>query len=174
MITSTRWFDRRKWGWGLIVVGGLALVLQVPAYGQAREDRPGGPGPRPQCPLPGGPGPHGPHAEAPPAPPGPGAFGLISPQQTEQLMQFLEEHFPRRHGMLRRLRERDPEAFQRRIAEMAPRVLELLLRMKENPELGELLLEQQRLEEELRAQMKDYRDSDEENEARRGSRTWKH
>jgi len=155
-------------GFGLAMAAGLLLALQAPAYGQPREDRPGGPGPKPQCPMPGAPGPGGPGLEVPA--PGSGPFDFISPEQTEQLMEFLQEHFPRRHRLLCRLRERNPDHFQKRLAEMAPRVLELLLRMKENPELGELLLEQQRLEDELREQVGSYRALDEEDEAERQER----
>ena len=149
------------------MAAGLLLALQAPVYGQPREDRLGKGGPKPQCPKPGAPGPGGPGLEAPAPGPGPSPFEFISPEQTEQLMEFLQEHFPRRHRLLSRLRDRNPDHFQRRLAEMAPRVLELLLRMKENPELGELLLEQQRLEDELREQVGNYRALDEDDEAER-------
>jgi hypothetical protein len=143
-----RW---RSSGIGVAALVGLFLVVQGDAYAQGRRDRLREPPGKPPRAVDEGPRPGG---EMLPGPGGP--FGVISPEQTEQLMEFIREHFPERYKLLRRMRERNPELFQRRIAEAAPRVLELLLRMKENPELGELMIQQQRLEEELHERVDDY------------------
>jgi hypothetical protein len=163
------WTDRRHGIGGLFVIAGLLLAWPAMALGQEPEDAGKAPlnAPEPeqaqseQCSGPKMPGP----------PPGPERFSFVSPEQTEQLMDFLEEHFPKRYRLLSRLQERNPRAFERHISELAPRVLELLLRTKEDPELGELLIEQQRLEDDLRDLVREYRSMDEEAEdAREGLR----
>ncbi|UCG32049.1 MAG: OmpH family outer membrane protein [Phycisphaerales bacterium] len=162
---SILWTERRYGTGRLFVIAGLMLAWQAFAVGQEPEDA----STASQSP------PEGQQArlggfdrpDMRGAPPGRERFPFVSPEQTEQLMEFLEEHFPKRHRLLRRLQEHNPEAFEHRVSELAPRVLELLLRTREDPELGELLIEQQRLEEDLRELVREYRALDAEAEVAR-------
>lgn len=80
----------------------------------------------------------------------------ISPAQTERMMEFAEKHFPRRHRLLERLRERNPQEFRRRVSKMAPRVFEMLLQLEENPEMAQVLIGQQQSEDELHELLGQY------------------
>jgi hypothetical protein len=159
---SMLWTERRYGIGRLIGIAVLMLAWQACAVGQEPEDPAKALQARPEhrefqlgrC--------EGPDERG--TPPGRERFSFVSPEQAEQLMEFLQEHFPKRHRLLRRLQEHNPRAFERRVAELAPRVLELLLRTREDPELGELLIEQQRLEEDLRELVREYRVSDAEAE----------
>ena len=162
---SMLWTERRYGIGRLFMTAGLVLAWQAFALGQEPAD----PATASQAPQKrdqpqlgrcDGPDAHG-------VPPGRERFPFVSPEQTEQLMEFLEEHFPKRHRLLRRLQEHNPRAFERRVSELAPRVLELLLRTREDPELGELLIEQQRLEEDLRELVREYRALEDDAEAAR-------
>lgn len=146
---------RSWWVIGTAAVCLWAMTVQ-PAVGQGRGHRGEGPaaarGERGR----GGPG-FGPKAQfGRERPGGPGRDWDVSPAQTERMMEFAEKHFPRRHQLLERLRERNPQEFRRRVSKMAPRVFEMLLQLEENPEMGQVLIGQQQAEDDLHELLGQY------------------
>lgn len=136
-----------------------ALLLALPAWGQAPpgERR----GRRPPPPPPEGleatqPAPD----ERPPwskGPPGPGRRGPgwelgrhlfrllpedrrpLAPGEDEELLAFVRQEMPRLAEALERLRERDPERFQARLTEQAPRLRHLRRIHELSPRLSEII-----------------------------------
>lgn len=101
----------------------------------------------------------------PPSPgsdrPGGPMFGL-SPERVERAMKFLKEQYPRQYEHLCELRERDPRAFQRQLNRIMPRIPELMNLLERNPKLARLIIDEHRLEMDIRDAAVDYGRADDE------------
>jgi len=106
-----------------------------------------------------GPGPRdlpGPDAGPPPADhPGGPMFGP-SQERIDRVMKFLDEHYPRLHERLAELREKDPRAFHRQLSRLLPRMPDLMNILDRNPELGRLIIDEHRLEMDIRDAIREY------------------
>jgi hypothetical protein len=96
---------------------------------------------------------------------GPGSFGGehggpmfgASPEQTEKAMTFLKEQYPQRYEQLKALQEKDPRAFHRQMSHILPRMPELMHIIDRNPELGKLIVEEHRMEMDIRDALVQFR-----------------
>ncbi len=67
--------------------------------------------------------------------------GPLEPGEAPRLMRFARERLPRVFQLLRELEQADPPAFERKLAEFAPRLRHLKRIFRENEEIGRLLVE---------------------------------
>lgn len=67
-----------------------------------------------------------------------------SPEQVERMLRFLRAHKPEVAADLEALREKDPEAFERKLAEIGPRLQSLIGRFDEAPERLKTMMELRR------------------------------
>ncbi len=81
----------------------------------------------------------------------------LTEEQNDRVLDFMRQNFPERHQMLERLRERRPEMFAQRMRKMTPRIMDMLGRLEEHPELGAVLIEQHKLQEDLYDLMRSIR-----------------
>lgn len=81
---------------------------------------------------------------------GPGPFGEMAKERIEAAMKFLKEHYPPMYERLQKLREQDPRGFQRQIFRIIPRLPEFMDMLETNPELAKMMMEEHRLEMEIR------------------------
>lgn len=77
--------------------------------------------------------------------------------QRKHLQQFTEEHFPQMYSELQRLRERNPKRYEKRIADIAPRILRIMETMGTDPEEGSLMVREHRLGFNIRRLSHQYR-----------------
>ncbi len=82
--------------------------------------------------------------------PPPALWGRLSEQEREEVRAFVEEHFPRMYVELERLRRKNPQRFQKRMQRVVASVGELMEVMEISPERGELMLQERRLDMEIR------------------------
>ncbi len=61
--------------------------------------------------------------------------------EADRLLQFARHRMPRVYEALQRLRETNPQGFQRRLADLAPRLRQLRRLYEQDPALGDLLVE---------------------------------
>ena len=142
-------------GWHLnrlLFAGVLAGALGV-AEGPAQEHKPeatrparwhgrSGEGDRHQATAPA----DGPRHGGPGGLLGPGLFraspedrGPLQPGEEQELLQFAQEHAPRVYSALDLLKQRSPERYQARLAQVAPRLRQLRRIYATNPRLGEVI-----------------------------------
>ena len=87
----------------------------------------------------------------------------------ERVRQFVTEHFPERLAELEEFQSENPNAARRRMAHMFPRVRRIMEMMERNPEVGELMIREQRLQFETQRLLDEYfsvNDSDRLNDLR--------
>ena len=85
--------------------------------------------------------------------------GPLEPGEAERLADFAEQHFPRMHDLLERIRSEDPDKFRRQIQRFAPK-LRFLIRLKEeNPPLALILIERANNDHRLRQYLRRWRDA---------------
>lgn len=92
-----------------------------------------------------------------------------TPEQLDRVLEFMEEYFPDQFDRLEELKLRHADLFRQRVRRMAPRIFELIHTMEQDPELGELMAREYRLEAEIRELARRYRgskDADFKNQAR--------
>lgn len=87
--------------------------------------------------------------------PGGPMFGP-SQERIDRVMKFLDEHYPRLHERLTELREQDPRAFHRQLSRLLPRMPDLMSILDRNPELGKLIIDEHRLEMDIRDAIREY------------------
>lgn len=63
--------------------------------------------------------------------------GPLTPAEQRELMSFVRECYPDAHRWLKQIQQRDPEAFQQRLQEAAPRLRHLRRIFERDPELGQ-------------------------------------
>ena len=73
--------------------------------------------------------------------PAPQDQGPLRKGEADQLLRFARQRMPHVYDALRRLREQNPRRFDRRLAELAPRLRQLRRLFEEDPSLAELLVE---------------------------------
>jgi hypothetical protein len=83
----------------------------------------------------------------------------LTPAQVDEVMAFVEQHFPIAYDVLGRLEERNPRVFRRRIQHMAPRIFEMKRAVQEDPPIGRLLVADFRLESEIIELRRQYREA---------------
>ncbi len=80
----------------------------------------------------------------------PPLWSRLSEEERAEVQAFMVEHFPRMYEELERLQERSPERFQQRMMRLAPEMRGLMDQLAENPERGGLMIEERRLDMEIR------------------------
>ncbi len=73
----------------------------------------------------------------------------LPPERVREMMDFTQREFPRLHDRLAEARERSDRDFKRSLRFVAPRMLEMMHQQRENPELGDTVIAQHRVEWEL-------------------------
>lgn len=79
--------------------------------------------------------------------------------EREAVLAFTEKHFPEMHRRLTRIRHR-PALFEHRLRRIGHGMRELMETMKRNPELGESLIEERKLDMRIRRMVMQYRDAE--------------
>lgn len=105
----------------------------------ALEDRPDRPGARPHDRL----------AEADGRGPMP-LFARLTPREKQEMEAFLREHFPRLFEQVERTREASPPRYLRMMTRLTPEMQGLMDLMAIDPQRGALLIEERRLDAEIR------------------------
>ncbi len=100
--------------------------------------------------LDGPPGPHGPKTKN---------WQELGKTQRKEIIKFLRKHFPRMSEELKKLRERNPEAFKRRIRRVIPEVRRVMEMMKVDPERAKLHIQERKLDMQMRHKANLYRKS---------------
>jgi hypothetical protein len=158
--SNRRWRDTIAWGLAAVLAAGAVNA----ALAQPGDDPPPREEPRDLEPIDvegDGLG----HEPAPPlGPDGPGDRRFFEPDPAKdwpRIREFLEEHFPEWAGELRRLEVVNQRRFRQRLREIAPRVMRLIHELEQDEELGQLAIEEERLELEIRRALRDYVDASE-------------
>lgn len=79
--------------------------------------------------------------------------------QRDAVLAFVEEHFPEMHRRLAGIRHR-PALFEHRLRRIGHGMRELMETMKRNPELGESMIEERKLDMRIRRTVMRYRDAE--------------
>ena len=154
---------------GLCAQMALATMAECMQPGPPPEDRPesrepaegleASPPPRDEAPLPEnrlpafGPRPGRGHRSGPP----PGLWRRMSEPERQRVVEFIEEHFPRLYIELERHKERKPQAFARQMKRVVPEMLRLMEMMEVHPERGTLMIQERRVDMEIRRAAQQYR-----------------
>jgi hypothetical protein len=80
-----------------------------------------------------------------------------TPERIERAMKFLQEQYPTLYERLNELREQDPRAFHRQLGHIMPRMPELMNIIDTDPQLGKLIIDEHRLEMDIRDAIVTYR-----------------
>jgi len=80
---------------------------------------------------------------------------MLSQEELEEMTAFVREHFPEQYEKLRRLHGKDK--LRPIAAKLWPRIREIILAYRRNPELGNLMVEDLKLEEQFREKFQSYR-----------------
>lgn len=115
--------------------GGLLTQADVPRQRERVRDRSEA---RPSAPR------RGPGGGPPPL------WSRLSEEERAEVQAFMLEHFPRMYEEMERLQERSPERYQHRMMRLAPEMRGLMDQLAENPERGGLMIEERRLDMEIR------------------------
>lgn len=83
----------------------------------------------------------------------------LTTEETEELMEFMEEHFPERYERLNAVREANPHAFRRMIFRHSRPLLHILRVKRHDPELAEVMIAEHRVEEKLAEKRRAYREA---------------
>ncbi len=111
--------------------------------------------------------PPSPNLIGPPGP-GPGRFAdRLSDEDFDEMLRFLDQHFPERAQELRWLRDENNPRFRVRAGRMFPRLRQLMMELRDDPESGRLAVENERLEMKVRGLAQEYAGTPESDEPRR-------
>lgn len=91
-----------------------------------------------------------------PGPP-PGLWRRMSEPERQRVVEFVEEHFPRLYIELEGHKERKPQAFARQMKRVVPEMLRLMEMMETHPERGTLMIQERRIDMEIRRVAQQYR-----------------
>ncbi len=80
---------------------------------------------------------------------------------------FIKEHFPSLFVELQRLEDRNPNAYERRMARIGPRMMELAEMARMEPQRGALAIRERQLDLQIRELARDFRHSSEDQGRRR-------
>jgi hypothetical protein len=83
----------------------------------------------------------------------------LSEQERAELLQFIRENFPEGARELEALADYDPQTFQRRLGRMFPRLRQLMMELRNDPEAGRIGLEIERREMQIRERVRQYAES---------------
>ncbi len=78
----------------------------------------------------------------------------LEPGETEELLAFAKEHFPRLHRLMERVQRRNPEMFRAKLAENAPKLRHLRRVYERSPALGRIIHDHARTGMRLREYMR--------------------
>ena len=84
---------------------------------------------------------------------------MLSDEELDELHNFVKEHFPMQYQRIKRIWADDPNARRRIAARLWPRISQLIDVYRRNPELGELMIQDHQLEEDVRRKAHAYRDA---------------
>ena len=91
---------------------------------------------------------------------GPGqGEAALRPQEIEEFMAFLRQHFPELHDRLARARREDPRMFRQLIRQAAPPIVQLMRIAREDPQLAKMIMEVQRVEMRIHALTRRYHET---------------
>ena len=91
----------------------------------------------------------------------------LTDDRKHRVENFIKEHFPSLFVELQRLGDRNPHAYERRMARIGPRMLELAEMARANPQRGALAIRERQLDLRIRKLARDYRHSSEDQDRRR-------
>jgi len=108
--------------------------------------------------------PRGPHADRPDRPGGPSPgrigdgegrgpmslFARLTPREKQEMEAFMREHFPRLFEQAERTRDVNPQRYLRMMTRLTPEMQGLMDLMATDPERGALMIEERRLDAEIR------------------------
>ncbi len=86
--------------------------------------------------------------------------GPLPPEAIDHIMQVLKTELPRWHDRLARLRERNPRRFENGLRMLRPMMREFMMLREHNPELARTVIDEFKIEEELRELSKQFRKAD--------------
>lgn len=189
LMASTRTAHRplRRSAKAALNATGVCLALLAPlAEAAMQEDAPPTPprDGRPHHPPPDDPDrldagrpPHGPFDDHPRRPDRPGSrpldrmgdpegrgpmslFARLTPREKQEMETFLREHFPRLAEQAERTREVNPQRYLRLMTRLTPEMQGLMDLMANDPERGALMIEERRLDAEIRLVARRARSTD--------------
>jgi hypothetical protein len=86
-------------------------------------------------------------------PPAPGRGGpdehALTPQEREELAEFVRQHFPEMHGRLQRFKRSDPGGYGQALRRLSFPMLRMMRLSKTDPQLAEVMIAEHRVEIEL-------------------------
>jgi len=92
-----------------------------------------------------------------PGGPGRGRYGrFFEPEQERRVLEFVKEHFPNVWERIEKQRRGNMEKFRYTLREFGPAILRLMDAMSRNPELGKVMMEDYKLELEIRDLIRRY------------------
>lgn len=92
--------------------------------------------------------------------------GPLSAEETEQLLEFTREHFPRVYERLMQTRQRDPDAFRQMVQRISHPLTRLMRMYREDPEQARTVIELQKIEIQLNEHRHRWRSATQDNRER--------
>lgn len=86
---------------------------------------------------------------------------VLSEEELQHLHDFVKQHFPEQYERMKRPWQDDPASRQRIASRIWPKLSQVILAYRRNPELGTLMIQDQKIEEEVRKKVHAYRDASE-------------
>lgn len=83
-------------------------------------------------------------------------WNRMSPEDRDDVLDFMETHFPKMYGELERIKAQSPERYDRRMRRITREMMALMEVLEENPERGALELEQRQLHVHIRMLSRKY------------------
>lgn len=94
--------------------------------------------------------------------------GPLTPEEQQQLLEFIGQHAPELYGSLERLRTKNPNAFEQRLQKALPHLRRLRRIFERDPELGRSVMRHSENVQRLRRARRAWLDSVADRAARRG------
>ena len=88
----------------------------------------------------------------------------MNKEEREQLNRFAQEHFPRLHEELQRVRDKHPQRYQQRMRRMMPELRHLMELSKTHPDQAALSIRERRCDMGMRRLVRKYRHTEDEDE----------
>ncbi len=99
----------------------------------------------------------GPRGGRPGGPDGPPPWRELDPEQRQQVIKFVEDHFPELWVEMSDLRDRNRNLFRQRMKRLLPDFARLMETVRRDPEKGALLVRERQLHLRIRYLARDYR-----------------
>ncbi len=89
--------------------------------------------------------------------PPPGLWHRMNDEERQAVSEFLAEHLPKMYEQLENLRNRKPQAYQKRMSRVAPEARRLMELLETAPEMASLIIQERRLDLMIRQASNRYR-----------------